>query len=122
VPKNSVEWTVRGYSKSDFFTVSENNVGPVLTMGLSQFTKEFSEKKLASVLKSLAKSARDHCPVDTGLLKSTITYFISPEKVWGAYGSDLYYAGFVNFGTSKMEGAHFLEAAIDDVMIKESQS
>jgi len=55
-------------------------------------------------------NAKDLCPVDTGRLRSSITHEVksSKEKHTGKVGSNVDYAPYVEFGTSRMAGRHYL--------------
>lgn len=47
---------------------------------------------------------KKHTPVDTGRLRSSITYNITPS--FGRVGTNVQYAEFVEYGTPKMEARH----------------
>lgn len=56
--------------------------------------------------------AKRLCPVDTGRLRSSIhVEQISPTSIF--VGTDVYYAGYVEFGTSKMQAQPFMRPAIE---------
>lgn len=60
--------------------------------------------------------AKRRCPVRTGRLRASIRYVILSTSAGpvGEVGSDVVYAGFVEDGTSRMEGRHFLKEALND--------
>lgn len=60
--------------------------------------------------------AVENCPVDTGRLRSSIRWaMIKDERgVVGIVGSDVEYAGYVEDGTKRMAGRHFLRDALEE--------
>ena len=73
-------------------------------------------------------TAKDNCPVDTGNLRasintqldrSEIAAYVSTnveyanDAVIGYVSTNVEYAPYVEEGTSKMQGSHFLKTAID---------
>jgi HK97 gp10 family phage protein len=66
----------------------------------------------------IAASAKRNAPVLTGALKKSIRVFDEPDKPKGervAYiGSRLFYARFVEFGTSHTQANPFLRPALDE--------
>lgn len=56
--------------------------------------------------------AKSLCPVDTGRLRSSIhVEVISPTKIF--VGTDVYYAWFVEFGTSNQSPQPYMRPAIE---------
>ena len=79
--------------------------------------------------RSMGARAKENCPVITGNLKSSIKVQKAGPYSWevsassldgtdpGGDGKNTYeYADFVEFGTSKMFGRHFMEQAYHDVL------
>jgi ABC-type oligopeptide transport system ATPase subunit len=58
--------------------------------------------------------AKKECPIDTGRLRSSITHSseLTEKRAKGTIGTDVKYAPYVEFGTSKMAGRFFLTAGI----------
>lgn len=65
--------------------------------------------KIAQACVMVQDSAKQNCPVDTGRLQGSILYEV--EGTEGIVGSNVEYAPFVEAGTSRMSGRHFLENA-----------
>ena len=57
--------------------------------------------------------AKKRCPVDTGLLRASITPVIESWAA-GYVGTNTAYAPFVEYGTSKMPAQPFLEPAFEE--------
>lgn len=60
--------------------------------------EKVSSTQLSKVAKHTQSAAKSHAPVDTGTLRDSIT--IRGGKDYRIVGSELRYAGFVEFGTS----------------------
>jgi len=84
---------------------------------LQQALKEFPGlvreelgKAVTELVLVIEAKAKELCPVDTGLLRSSITPVV--ESWAAAYvGTNTEYAPYVEFGTKKMEAQPFLEPA-----------
>jgi HK97 gp10 family phage protein len=64
-------------------------------------------------------TAKALCPVDTGLLQSSIEMFVGHSEMGRLevqVGSSVRYAGFVEFGTSKMAAQPYLRPALDSAV------
>lgn len=57
---------------------------------------------------------KDFTPVKTGRLRSSIRHFM--QKLAGWVVTDVYYGGFVEFGTSKMAPRGYFKRGIDAAM------
>lgn len=59
--------------------------------------------------------AQIYVPVDTGALRSSITYetHLDRDSVWGEVGPTQDYGGFVELGTSKMAPQPYMRPAFD---------
>ena len=72
---------------------------------------EAIELALENIARTLEHHAReDYVPVDTGRLKNSITH----DKTKTVVYTDVEYAGYVEFGTSKMEARHYMKRAGDN--------
>jgi len=109
---NIGKWKTTGFLSADGYKTGNQMSGMVFD-ALLGFTRRKTMPMIEKVLQKLVTLAKGYTPVRTGALKDSITYFVVPEQMWGAFGSELPYAKFVNDGTSRMEGRHFLEAALD---------
>jgi HK97 gp10 family phage protein len=60
------------------------------------------------------RAAKRLCPVDTGRLRSSISWAvqIGGEGIVGRVGTDVEYAPYVEFGTSRMRAQPYLRPAI----------
>lgn len=58
--------------------------------------------------------AKINCPVDTGRLRNSITHERNDAEGQVQIGSNVEYATFVEYGTSRMKAQPFLEPAILD--------
>lgn len=56
--------------------------------------------------------AKLNCPVDTGRLRNSITHQRNDEKEYVQIGSNVEYAPYVEYGTSRMHAQPYLEPAI----------
>ena len=81
-----------------------SNIPEILTA-----TKEAIQKAYEAVGLQGEGYAKMLCPVDTGNLRNSITHFTADD---GAYiGTNVEYAPYVEFGTSKTPAQPFLEPA-----------
>jgi HK97 gp10 family phage protein len=60
------------------------------------------------------RAAKQLCPVDTGRLRSSVTHELDQDAqgVVGIIGTDVDYAPFVEFGTSRASAQPFLRPAL----------
>ena len=58
--------------------------------------------------------AKLNCPVDTGRLRSSITHERDDEEGQVQIGTNVEYAPYVEYGTSRMKAQPYLEPAILD--------
>ena len=61
----------------------------------------------------VAGEAKRLCPVDTGLLMSSIHVVVNELELYGLVGTSVFYAIYVEFGTYKMKAKSFLRAALN---------
>lgn len=82
-----------------------------------------TEAALKKAAEAVAAQAREQCPIDTGALKNSIS--VSADGNSAVISANTDYAGYVEFGTSKMAAQPFLvpalinnRAAIIDIFLK----
>ena len=73
---------------------------------------------LHTSLAELTALSKKNCPVDTGRLRSSITWEVDEFRLTGKYGSNVEYTKHVEEGTTKMTGSHFLERALQQLKPK----
>lgn len=77
------------------------------------------ERKTLNVMGDIAlEGAKNNAPVDTGKLKNSIKKSVRKGEngLEVIVGSDKWYAGFVDWGTSKdRSNVYFMEKAVDEV-------
>jgi len=112
-----MEWFVEGRDKDGPYMAHERGPAGRLIAGTIS-AKIVGAGKAAAVawlhtaLPALAEEARANCPVRTGELKESITYFVVDSELFGMYGSSCDHAIYPEVGTSKMAGRHYLENAL----------
>lgn len=113
-----MEWFIEGVDKGGRYAVHERGpegrlVAGVISAKIVGAGKAAALVWLHAALPALAEEARANCPVGkTGDLQRSITHFFVDDQLYGMYGSPLRYAIYVEVGTSKMEGRHYLENAL----------
>lgn len=71
-------------------------------------------ERAAMIIGGMAESyAKDACPVDTGRLRNSIAHATEDKGRTVVIGSNVYYAPFVELGTTKMQARSFLRPAIE---------
>lgn len=77
-------------------------------------TKVYNALQVASNI--IVDEAKIRCPVKTGRLRSSIDFNVSvaKNKMTSEIGTDVYYAGYVHFGTSRMKARPFLQLALTE--------
>lgn len=75
-------------------------------------TRKEIEKEVRKVGEDIVRDAKAVVPVDTGRLKKSINYKLSPDRLSVKVGTDVYYSMFVEFGTYKMPARPYLTPAI----------
>lgn len=70
------------------------------------------EKALEKVGMEAERNAKLACPVDTGRLRNSISH--THDKNTAYVGTNVEYAPYIEFGTSKMAARPYLEPAIAD--------
>ena len=65
---------------------------------------------LAKSAFNVEEKAKDLCPVDTGLLRTSITSKVGAGHIpdWASAGTNRFYARYVEFGTHKMRAQPYL--------------
>lgn len=72
--------------------------------------EEVVNKALEKGCQLVENSAKDNCPVDTGQLRASITHEVS--NLQGVVGTNVEYASYVEFGTSKQRPQPYLFPAL----------
>jgi hypothetical protein len=74
-------------------------------------------KRIAQICTKVETAAKAHCPVDTGRLRSSITWRIEVDSggVVGFVGTNVEYAVYVHEGTIYMAARPFLVDGLEDV-------
>lgn len=72
-------------------------------------------KELLRLALRVERSAKRLCPVDTGRLRASITHQIAKDGqgLFARVGSNVEYAPFVEFGTSRMAAQPFLRPSLN---------
>ena len=73
---------------------------------------------LHTSLTELTALSKKYCHVDTGRLRSSITWEVDEFRLTGKYGSNVEYTKYQEEGTSKMPGVHFLERSLQELKPK----
>lgn len=77
--------------------------------------KRGMEAALATALEEIGLTAEGYakraCPVDTGRLRNSITHIVDEGGKCAIIGTNVEYAPYVEEGTSRMKGKHFLRKA-----------
>lgn len=76
--------------------------------------KEIKNALLLSAL-AIERDAKINCPVDTGLLRNSITHKVEEDsdKITATTGTNTEYAPYVEYGTSKMPAQPYLRPAYE---------
>lgn len=77
-----------------------------------QATAEAIERALEAIGLQAEGYAKMLCPVDTGNLRNSITHQVVPEDGAVHIGTNVEYAAYVEYGTSKTKAQPYLEPAI----------
>lgn len=89
------------------FEITVNNVNEVdarLTQGI--------ENALEAIGMQVENHAKAKCPVDTGNLRNSITHTSDSESAY--IGTDVFYSGYVELGTSRQDPQPYLRPAVED--------
>ena len=112
---SSIKWELTGfYDRAGTQTLSSG----LITDTFTKFGYDSTRAMLYRLLPQLAAAAKVLCPVKTGALSNSIEWFVSPTGLWGAYGSNMHYAAYQEFGTSFMVGRHFLTGALNVIKMQ----
>jgi len=105
-----LQWDLKGfYDRKGETTLSSG----LITNAFRYFGLERTKSVLNRILPQLAAEAKNLAPYKTGTLKGSITWFVAPDGMWGAYGSPLRYAAYREYGTIYNAADHFLEGALN---------
>lgn len=95
-------------------------VGPIVFHG-DELRRLLASDQVAKVLTAKALRveaiAKRLCPVDTGRLRASITSEVGKDSdgLYAVVGSDVEYAGYVEFGTSRNAAQPYLRPALAEV-------
>ena len=116
---SGVQWTLTGFY--DRAGTQELDSG-VITTAFTQFGLASTRSMLYRLLPQLAAAAKVLCPrssLEKDHLQDSIEWFVSPTGLWGAYGSNMHYAIYVEEGWSGMPiGKHFLTGALNVIKMQ----
>jgi HK97 gp10 family phage protein len=77
-----------------------------------------AQARTAQVTQEIADQARQHAPVKTGALRDSITVETDSESGKSSVRVGVPYAGFQEYGTSKMAAHPFLTPAVEAIKPK----
>jgi HK97 gp10 family phage protein len=89
------------------FEIKVNNINEAdarLTQGI--------ENALEAMGMQVENHAKAKCPVDTGNLRNSITHTSDSESAF--IGTDVFYSGYVELGTSRQDPQPYLRPAVED--------
>ena len=115
---SGVSWRLEGFY--DRAGKQELDSG-VISSAFTRFGLESTSLMLHRLLPQLAAAAKVLCPrssLEKEHLQDSIEWFVSPTGLWGAYGSNMPYAAYVEWGTVHMTGRHFLTGALDVIKMQ----
>lgn len=76
------------------------------------------KNRVREVVKGIAlavqKDAKERCPVDTGRLRSSIHVLFRDDEMGAEVGTNVNYAGYVEFGTSRMRARPYMFPAAEE--------
>ncbi len=81
---------------------------------IEQATNEAIVKALEAMGFQAEGYAKMKCPVDTGRLRNSITHTYDAAEQKAYVGTNVEYAPYVEYGTSKTKAQPFLEPAVTD--------
>ena len=81
---------------------------------VEQASAEAVERALEAMGLQAEGYAKMLCPVDTGNLRNSITHEVVMEDSAVHIGTNVEYAAYVEYGTSKMKAQPYLEPAVID--------
>ena len=94
---------------TDYVMIMENN---------AKLIEDAINKAVASALEEIGlaaeRFAKRACPVDTGRLRNSITHALEMDEEAVYIGTNVEYAPYVENGTSRRKGVHFLRGAAQD--------
>ena len=74
--------------------------------------------RLDEVSDAIALQAQTNCPVKTGKLQESITYYLEDTELTSHIGSEVIYAPFIEFGTRRMQAQPYLRKAAYEIKIE----
>lgn len=79
---------------------------------IKQASAEAIERALEAIGLQAEGYAKMLCPVDTGRLRNSITHEVKPSEQAVYVGTNVEYAAYVEFGTSRMSAQPYLQPAV----------
>jgi len=98
-------------AKNDIFEFQEK---------MAQLPQEIEDRCMEALQESLEEvetTAKNNAPVDSGALRDSIESQVV-SNLMGTVGTDLHYAPFVEFGTSKQDAQGFFFAAAEQERVE----
>lgn len=84
----------------------------------SDLIEQATDEAIAKALEAMGLQAEGYakmkCPVDTGRLRNSITHTYDEAEQKAYIGTNVEYAPYVEYGTSKTNAQPFLEPAVTD--------
>ena len=84
----------------------------------SDLIEQATDEAIARALEAMGLQAEGYakmkCPVDTGRLRNSITHTYDEAEQKAYIGTNVEYAPYVEYGTSKTKAQPFLEPAVTD--------
>lgn len=81
---------------------------------IKSIAKEAVERALEAVGLLAEGYAKRYCPVDTGRLRNSITHGADMSDTTAYIGTNVEYAAYVEYGTSKTPAQPYLKPAVND--------
>jgi len=107
-----LQWNLTGW----YDRKGETNLSSgLITNSFKYFGLERARSVLNRILPELAGEAWKLCRFRSGALRDSITWFVDPSGLWGAYGASVRYAAYREWGTVHNTADHFLEGALSRV-------
>lgn len=89
---------------------------PRLRAALLQLTDEgarATRREIKRAALAVEGGAKERCPVDTGRLRASVTHEVAPDGLSAVVGTNVEYAPYIEFGTSRMHAQPFLFPALE---------
>ncbi len=107
----TMQWELSGTGIREQFTAASGE----FMVAVKKMTDEAAVEWLNDTLPMLVVEAQRLCPVLSGDLRNSLTYFVIPEELCGYYGSYLSYTLWQEIGSQGRAGKHFLSGALASI-------